>query len=123
MEDPTLSGEAFNFSNEQQITVLELVRKILFLMNSDLDPIILNEAPNEIPEQFLSAAKARGVLNWKALYSLESGLTRTIQWYREFFGELTKEPRDPLSERIGAFPPVARIVQEDQPTPERPRIR
>jgi len=35
---PDLRGEAFNFSNEVQITVLELVHRILQLMDSDLQP-------------------------------------------------------------------------------------
>ena len=35
---PELSGMAFNFSNEIQVTVLDLVRKILRLMGSNLEP-------------------------------------------------------------------------------------
>ena len=56
---PGLRGEAFNFSNELQVTVLELVQRILSMMNSDLTPDIRNEACNEIPHQALGAAKAR----------------------------------------------------------------
>jgi CDP-glucose 4,6-dehydratase len=47
-EMPDLRGEAFNFSNELQITVLELVHQILSLMGSDLEPDVRNEAVNEI---------------------------------------------------------------------------
>ena len=46
MEDKKIHGEAFNFSNELQITVLSLVRKILELMKSNLVPEILNERYN-----------------------------------------------------------------------------
>jgi CDP-glucose 4,6-dehydratase len=90
MDDPALGGQACNFSNELQITVLELVKKILLLMDSDLEPVILNEASNEIPHQFLSAEKARRVLHWTPSYSLEEGLARTIEWYREFFRQNEK---------------------------------
>jgi CDP-glucose 4,6-dehydratase len=83
--DPTLRGQAFNFSNEAQITVLDLVRQILELMGSDLQPNIRNEVSNEIRRQYLSAAKARQVLGWAPLYTLEQGLELTIRWYREFF--------------------------------------
>lgn len=55
----SLVGEGFNFSNEIQLTVTELVQKILTLMDSDLKPEILNEASNEIRYQYLSAEKAR----------------------------------------------------------------
>ena len=81
-----LSGQAFNFSNESQVTVRELVDRILELMGSNLEPDVRNEAVNEIREQYLSAAKAREVLGWKPLFTLDEGLGRTIEWYREFLG-------------------------------------
>jgi CDP-glucose 4,6-dehydratase len=84
-QDPKLQGESFNFSNETPTTVLALVEKILDAMGSDLEPEIRNEAVNEIREQYLSAAKARRVLQWKPAFSLDQGLSRTIDWYRHLF--------------------------------------
>jgi CDP-glucose 4,6-dehydratase len=81
---PELKGAAFNFSNELQITVLDLACRILRSMGSDLEPDIRNEASNEIRHQYLSAARARRELNWRPLFTLEEGLERTIRWYREF---------------------------------------
>jgi CDP-glucose 4,6-dehydratase len=83
-QDRDLRGQAFNFSNEIQVTVLELVERLLALMKSDLKPDIRNEATNEIRHQYLSAAKARDQLNWKPQFSLEEGLARTIDWYQDF---------------------------------------
>lgn len=82
-ERPELAGEAFNFSNETQVTVLELVQLILELMGSELEPDVRNEATNEIRDQYLSAEKARRELGWHPLYSLDEGLRRTIDWYRD----------------------------------------
>ena len=82
-----LSGEAFNFSNEMQVTVLELVQRIVAVMGSDLTPDIRNEATNEIRHQYLRATKARQMLGWHPLFSLENGLKETIAWYRRFFEE------------------------------------
>lgn len=82
----TLSGQAFNFSNESQVTVREVVDRILKTMGSDLEPDVRNEAVNEIRAQYLSATKARAVLGWKPLFTLDHGLERTIKWYREFLG-------------------------------------
>lgn len=88
--NPNLCGEAFNFSNELQITVLELVQRILALMESDQDPNVCNEANNEIHHQYLSAAKAREILGWAPLFDLNSGLQKTIAWYKEFLGNECK---------------------------------
>ncbi|MGX9292398.1 GDP-mannose 4,6-dehydratase [Bacillus sp. A015] len=85
MEEKRLAGEAFNFSNEIQLTVLELVDKILKAMGSDLKPRILNQGTHEIKHQYLSAEKARKLLDWKPDYSIDEGLEKTIEWYREFF--------------------------------------
>lgn len=90
-ENPDLRGEAFNFSNEIQVTVLELVQRILDLMESDLEPDIRNEATNEIPHQYLSAEKARQMLDWEPLYTIDTSLERTIQWYRDFVSETDRD--------------------------------
>jgi len=79
-----LKGQAFNFSNEIRVTVREMVNLILRGMKSDLLPDIRNEASNEIRQQFLSAEKARRELGWKPMYTLEEGLQKTIEWYREY---------------------------------------
>jgi CDP-glucose 4,6-dehydratase len=84
---PELRGAAFNFSNEIQINVLQLVNQILRLMGSELTPDIQATATNEIRHQYLSAAKAREKLHWRPAFTLEEGLIRTIAWYRDFLGD------------------------------------
>ncbi len=85
---PELRGEAFNFSNNAPIAVRELVQRILCLMGSDLQPVILNQAKNEIRDQYLDSGKARQMLNWSPLFDLDAGLRRTISWYQEFFDHI-----------------------------------
>lgn len=87
--DPTLAGMAFNFSNQQPITVLDLVQRLLSIMGSSLTPEILNQASHEIREQYLCAKLAIERLNWRPLYTLDQGLAETVAWYRDF---LTQEP-------------------------------
>ena len=83
-ENPALAGEAFNFSNEIQLTVLELVGRILTVMGSELTPDIQGTAKNEILHQYLSAEKARRMLDWKPAYTLDTALASTVTWYREY---------------------------------------
>lgn len=86
-EKPELKGQAFNFSNEIQVTASQIVEKILGLMDSKLQPDIRNKVSNEIRHQYLSAEKAQQVLGWSPLFTLDEGLQKTIGWYREFFNE------------------------------------
>lgn len=82
--DPKLAGEAFNFSTGKPLNVLEVVDAIRIGMNSSLEPIILNEASNEIREQHLDSTKAHTQLKWRARFGLVEGLPRTIDWYRKY---------------------------------------
>jgi CDP-glucose 4,6-dehydratase len=83
LSDQRCRGEAFNFSTETPVTVLDVVQMVLRLMGSDLKPIIQDEARHEIRAQYLSVAKAREFLAWQPRFTLVEGLTRTIEWYEK----------------------------------------
>jgi CDP-glucose 4,6-dehydratase len=88
MDRKEVLGEAFNFSNELQISVRGMVDHVLKLMGkSHLEPVVLNRANNEIKHQYLSADKARKMLGWESKYPLEEGLKETIEWYQNFLKE------------------------------------
>jgi len=87
LPDDSARGEAFNFGNETPVSVLELVEEILVACGrTDLEPVILDEASHEIPEQFLDCGKARRVFDWKPKHTTEEGLAETVSWYRESLG-------------------------------------
>jgi len=83
---PDVWGHAFNFSTEIQLPALDLVRRLLRLTDSALEPIVLGEASNEIKHQYLSAAKARDMLGWAPRFGLDQALIETIDWYRAYLG-------------------------------------
>ncbi len=87
---PELRGEAYNLSTESQVSVTEIVDKVLRCLGSTLQPEILGEACHEIPHQYLSARKAREELGWSALFTLDEGLRRTIAWYANYFQPTTE---------------------------------
>lgn len=91
MHSDKIHGEAFNFNSARHVNVLELVNKILKLMDSKLRPKILNEAKNEIKDQYLSSNKACKLLNWESKYSLDFGLKNTISWYKDYFNNGQKK--------------------------------
>lgn len=89
---PQLRGEAFNFSTERRLSVIDLMKLVLGLMGSGLEPVVLNEVKNEIHHETVSATKSRELLGWAPRVSLEQGLIETIGWYRGFYGEA--QPND-----------------------------
>jgi CDP-glucose 4,6-dehydratase len=94
--DASLAGEAFNFSVETRLTVLDVVKAVLEKMGRpELEPVIQNAASSEIREQFLSSAKARRRLGWTPRYGFERGLDETIAWYASFLGESVRREAVP----------------------------
>jgi CDP-glucose 4,6-dehydratase len=85
---PEVVGHAFNFSTEIQVTALQMVQRILAVMGSGLEPDVRGEACHEIKHQYLSAAKARKMLNWAPSYQLDAALLETLCWYQDYFASL-----------------------------------
>lgn len=92
-EDPSLTGEAFNFSTETPVSVFDVATLIARLANpaSPQAPVVLAEARHEIRKQYLCAHKARTRLGWSAATGLEEGLEATLNWYRGFFAAPQRE--------------------------------
>ncbi|EKD88024.1 MAG: NAD-dependent epimerase/dehydratase, partial [uncultured bacterium] len=85
LERDEIVGQAFNFGTQQPISVLDLCTKIQDISGSEIPPHILNTAKYEIPKQFLDTHKARQLLGWEIHHTLEDGLRKSIDWYRELF--------------------------------------
>ncbi|HEX5235983.1 MAG TPA: NAD-dependent epimerase/dehydratase family protein [Silvibacterium sp.] len=86
-EDPSVSGEAFNFSLGLRLTVLDIVKMTLSIMGrNDLEPVIQNIASSEIREQYLDRSKAHERLQWSPKYKIEDAMRETIAWYKSELG-------------------------------------
>ncbi len=99
-ENSSLYGQAFNFSNETQVTVLDLVEKIIELMDVDLSPIVQNQVSNEIKHQFLDTTKAKKILDWIPEFTLDRGLEKTIVWYKNFLNSQQQILQKPSKSRL-----------------------
>lgn len=87
------AGEAFNFSNEQPISVLAMYDAVVEAMAVErIEPVVLNEAAAEIRDQYLDSSKARTHLSWNARFSLGEGLSSTVEWYRALLGSPGRSP-------------------------------
>lgn len=80
-------GEAWNFSDESPRTVMEIYEAVCAAADAPgTAPRVLDRAPGEIHDQWLSAAKARERLGWRAHVDLAAGMAGTVDWYRTFLG-------------------------------------
>lgn len=83
----SLRGDAFNFSRDEPLSVLDIHAAIYKSLNIDyLEPIISNSATSEIKDQHLDSKKAREILGWNSKVTLESGLKLTAEWYLDYLG-------------------------------------
>lgn len=87
MESKNIAGEAFNFSRDEPMSVLELYKVICQVTTGGyVEPKVLNIAKAEIHSQHLDSGKARRELGWSSKVTLEDGLKRTVGWYKKFLG-------------------------------------
>ncbi len=82
--DESLRGEAFNFSYELQLEMIDIVKRILREMGSDLEVIVNDTAKVEIRHMTLSAEKVREKLGWEPAVGFDEGLRRSIAWYSDY---------------------------------------
>ena len=74
----------YNVGSKYNLSVIKMTKLIHKLMNKNhLKPIITNKSKQEINFQKLNDNKIKRDLGWKQKVSLNSGLIKTIEWYRE----------------------------------------
>ena len=78
--------EPINLSSGKEISIKELVSKILQLMNADLEINWETEKPNGQPRRCVSIEKAKIELGFQPKTTLEEGLRKTIEWYESNLG-------------------------------------
>ncbi|VVB76009.1 Bifunctional polymyxin resistance protein ArnA [Candidatus Tiddalikarchaeum anstoanum] len=78
-----LNGEVINIGNPEEVTILELAKKIVKVTNSK-SKIIFKDLPMDDPPQRVpDITKAKKLLNWSPKIKLETGLAKMIEWMKE----------------------------------------
>ena len=74
----------YNVGSKYNLSVIQMVNLLLKLMNKKhLKPIIMNKSKQEINFQKLNDRKIKKDLGWKQKISLNNGLYKTIDWYKQ----------------------------------------
>ncbi|MBU6336328.1 MAG: NAD-dependent epimerase/dehydratase family protein [Acidobacteria bacterium] len=79
------AGEAFNAGSGVPRRAIDVVTEILRVAGSDLEPEVQGTGvpEGEIERQVIDSARLEAATGWKAATSLEDGLARTLDWYRD----------------------------------------
>jgi CDP-glucose 4,6-dehydratase len=79
------AGEAFNAGGERSFSVAEVLRTIVEVSGTDLQPEFLGTGnpDGEIDRQFVDSTKLRELTGWRPEVELRDGLIRTLDWYRD----------------------------------------
>lgn len=98
-ENTEIFGTEINLGSNQDISIGDLARKILYIMNRDLpvieDPQRVRPEMSEVERLRTANTRAQKLLGWKPIVSLEEGLAETVRWVEEHF-----EMYDPYVYRV-----------------------
>ena len=75
-----------NIAAGEEVSIRDLVNKIAELTGtrSKIETGALPYRPTEIWRMYADSTRARQLLGWKPEVSLEEGLRRTVEWFREY---------------------------------------
>ena len=92
-EDSTEYSSAWNFGPDDKniLTVEELVKLVIKYWGSGSYIIDNSTQPYEAKFLKLDTSKVRTLLGWKPLYDIDEAVRRTINWYKNFYNNISKE--------------------------------
>jgi NAD dependent epimerase/dehydratase len=83
-ESPKSVGEVINIGSNFEISIGDLVNKIISLTGKNVeivaDPARVRPQDSEVERLWCDNTKAKGLLGWEPKTSLDEGLKRTIEW-------------------------------------------
>jgi dTDP-glucose 4,6-dehydratase len=76
------AGEVYNISSGNELTNIEIVRRILQLTGKDADLMtFVDDRPGHDIRYSLDSSKIRSKLGWKPRFSFKEALKLTVDWY------------------------------------------
>jgi dTDP-glucose 4,6-dehydratase len=77
-------GQVINLGTGRATSVREIALAVLRILGKPPDSLKhMKERPGDVQRHIAGIAKAKELLDWEPKVSLEEGLARTVQWYKE----------------------------------------
>ncbi len=81
---PGVSGKVLNMATGESVNLLHLVDALNRIMGKNLQPIHAPERAGDIKHSRSNIELARKYLNFDTIADFETGLARTVEWYKEY---------------------------------------
>lgn len=82
-------SDSYNFSSTDYLSVSQIYKKIVHIFSDNyIEPIIQEDSEFEIKDQYLSSTKIKDELGVDSSFDIDSGLEKTIDWYRKYLVEI-----------------------------------
>jgi UDP-glucose 4-epimerase len=75
-----VSDEAFNVSSGEEVSVREIVERLIALSGVDVEPVSDHEQRVLMRRRVGSNEKLAGAVGWRPAYDLDSGLRDVVEW-------------------------------------------
>lgn len=76
-------GEVINIACGTSASILDIVEGINRALGTSIQPEFQDPRPGDIRHSLASVEKAKRILGYEPLVSLEEGIAHTVEWYRE----------------------------------------
>ncbi len=85
-ESPNSVGEVINIGSGREISIGDLARKIMTLLDSEVDIVTedqrIRPEKSEVERLLCDNSKAKALVGWEPKISLDEGLQKTIDWVK-----------------------------------------
>jgi UDP-glucose 4-epimerase len=87
--------EPINFGTGKEIKIIDLANKIIELCGKtgNIKPVHVEPRPGEVKRLVADISKAKEFLGWKPKHTIEEGLKKFIDWYKNYKFEEWAKPR------------------------------
>lgn len=79
---PEAAGQVMNLATGRRITLRQLVDKINLVLESDISPLFAPPRSGDILHSCANIHRARDLLHYAPVVDFDTGLARTIAWYK-----------------------------------------
>ena len=72
-----------NVGSGNEVNIKDLAKKIISLCGSEMKPVHDESRPNDIMRSVCDSTEAKNMLEWTPTVSLDEGLKKYVEWFRE----------------------------------------